>query len=68
MAISCYPTCNAQNPYGISVIYIEQIVQWDDKQYIAKWPVDLWKNSQNQGNWFKMIGEKWHTKNVHFLQ
>ena len=32
LAISGYPTCNA---YGKSVIYIEHLVQRDDKQYIT---------------------------------
>ena len=33
--LSGYPIRNAYNPYRISVIYIEQVVQRDDKQYIA---------------------------------
>ena len=35
MAIFGYPTRNAYTPYGISVFYIEHVVQRDNKQYIA---------------------------------
>ena len=57
MAISFYLTRDTYNPYGISVIYIEHVIQRDDsKQYIAgnilpgkkvtKW--NVWRGSLNK--------------------